>query len=97
VDLYIRSPIRLHGVVFIYLSTGTTSPFTLSGLFSEGFPSNILHVFLFDSSEFEGDMTVSCYQVRSPRGAQERINVRCCQTTAAVKKAQVGEYGSRER
>jgi hypothetical protein len=28
VDLYIHSPLRLHGVVLNYLSTGTTLPFT---------------------------------------------------------------------
>jgi hypothetical protein len=28
-DLYIHSPIRLHGVVLNYLSTGTTLPFTV--------------------------------------------------------------------
>jgi hypothetical protein len=29
VNLYINSPIRLHGVVLNWLSTGTTLPFTL--------------------------------------------------------------------
>jgi hypothetical protein len=29
VDLYIHNPIRLHGVVLYYLSTGTTLPFFL--------------------------------------------------------------------
>jgi hypothetical protein len=29
VELYIQSPIRLHGVVLNRLSTGTASPFTL--------------------------------------------------------------------
>jgi hypothetical protein len=30
VDLYIHSPIRLHGVVLNYLRTGTTLPFTFT-------------------------------------------------------------------
>jgi hypothetical protein len=29
VDLYIRSPIRLHGILFNYLSTGTTLPYLI--------------------------------------------------------------------
>jgi hypothetical protein len=31
VDLYIHSPIRLHGVVLNYLSTGTTLPYIIIG------------------------------------------------------------------
>jgi hypothetical protein len=38
-DLYIHSPIRLHGVVFNQLSTGTTLPFMLLYIF-------ILHTFM---------------------------------------------------
>jgi hypothetical protein len=33
VDLYIHSPIRLHGVVLNYLSTGTTSPYVIFIIF----------------------------------------------------------------
>jgi hypothetical protein len=34
VDLYIQSPIRLHGVVFNWLSTRTTLPFYLYDIFN---------------------------------------------------------------
>jgi hypothetical protein len=43
VELYIHSPIRPHGVVLNYLSTGTTLPFfifPLCGLFNDALSSS---------------------------------------------------------